>query len=333
MNNIYIYPPQVPLNRKIVGNPYTFNMCKFFSKYFVVLNGNVPANRSILDLNSNIFKMDVVVLNWIENIGNRKFGLLQFSFFLFGFFIMKIRKVKIVWILHNIHPHRGETFLSEFIKNLMFKNAFLIVAHSKESLKYGQAKTKKNIAFLHHPSSTAIVTEDVSEKDVCKVYDILIWGTIDSYKGIVEFLEFCTGNKLQYKIKIIGKCKDANYLTRVNSYSSNLINFEDRIVSFEELDVLIQSSKYVLFPYNSSSVSSSGALLDTLSLYGSVIGPNKGAFSDLKDDNLCFTFNEYEDIIEIIKNNSIIQRQVIENFNNQNSWEEFSLKIFDFLKK
>ncbi|WP_194968036.1 hypothetical protein [Klebsiella pneumoniae] len=46
--------------------------------------------------------------------------------------------------------------------------------------------------------------------------------------------------------------------------------------------MLIEDSKCVLFPYKSGSISSSGALMDTIALGGVAIGPDVGAFKDLE---------------------------------------------------
>ncbi|WP_339865812.1 hypothetical protein [uncultured Algoriphagus sp.] len=323
---LYVYPPKVSAGRNIVNNPYIENLINGFDSTLVdVVNKNSFAHISILDFIKHLFKFDVVIFNWLENIGNRKFGYFQFILFLLSFLVLKIRKVKIVWIMHNIHPHTGETYISSFVKNLLFRHSSLIVTHSKEAKSYAQlrASLPENVLFINHPikHSTVINNEDSANKD----FDLLIWGSIDPYKGVLDFLKYYNSN-LSYNswtIKIVGRCKDPFYEDSINRFVDKKVTFENRIISFEELRIYINRSKFVLFPYLSSSVSSSGALMDTISFHGSIIGPNKGAFLDLSMLNLCSVYDTYEDINHIVNKFPKLSKIDFEKFINDNSWKRF----------
>jgi hypothetical protein len=301
---IYYYPTDTPPNRDFVKNPYSDLFKKNISKYYNVVNENSKAEISILDLLKNVFKVECVIFNWIENLHTRKFGSLQFMLFLFILLIMKIRRIRILWILHNFHPHKGEHKISNIIKNLMFRNSHLIATHSKAAELYAQERTNNKVVFYNHPINPALLAYNTNHNSFSnKSYDILIWGSIEPYKGILEFLQFVNHNNIKWKIKITGRCKSKSYENQIQKFMTNDISFDNIAVPFENLSTLIKSSKFVLFPYKSKSVSSSGALMDTIALFGNIIGPNTGAFKELEENNICKTFNSYEDIEHIVNSN------------------------------
>jgi hypothetical protein len=60
MNNIYIYLPRSIIEK--LSEIIYFLICVSLSEIELLLCVNVAANRSILDLNINIFKMDAVII-------------------------------------------------------------------------------------------------------------------------------------------------------------------------------------------------------------------------------------------------------------------------------
>jgi glycosyltransferase involved in cell wall biosynthesis len=325
---VYFYPPKVPPQRDIVINPYSINFMEALSLYCDVVNINSTANISILNLCKNIFNIDTIIFNWIENLGVRKAGKFQFILFLFAFFVLKIRRVKIIWVFHNIHPHQGESKISKWTKQIMYRHSHLIVTHSKEAAKYLKAKTTCPIAFYHHPLNTNLVKkENITHHSLKKSIDLLIWGSIEPYKGILEFLKYLKDSNKKWKVKIAGKCTDSHYEKELKEYLSENISFENKKIPFCELKNLIDKSKYVIFPYLSSSVSSSGALMDTIVLGGNIIGPNKGAFNDLAKQNICNIYQRYDDISHIMSEEKPPTEKTIKGFIEENSWHVFSRKL------
>ncbi|MDF6334681.1 hypothetical protein NLO33_24180, partial [Escherichia coli] len=99
------------------------------SKYYTV--NSKPANVvGLLDLFFASFSSDVVILNWVDNIAFKKLAYLQYVLFKIILKILVLRHVCIVWVLHNIHPHKGENVLTNKINNLMCKYSDLILVHS-----------------------------------------------------------------------------------------------------------------------------------------------------------------------------------------------------------
>ena len=149
--------------------------------------------------------------------------------------------------------------------------------------------------------------------------EILIWGNILPYKGVLEFISSPAVRVAGLNVRIVGRCKDPGMAKDiekavaecdsaefVGSYSNgseslrSKIIFENRAADFDELASLVSSSKFVLFPYLPGSVSSSGVLMDTLAMGGNPVGPAVGAFADLSRENVCFVYGSEAEMIEIL---------------------------------
>lgn len=318
----YIFPT---LSSRGSLNPYIEDFCKALLCKAKVVNAERRTGSATFDLLKSIFEADVYIFNWIENTPFKKLGFLQsLIFILFIFPILKIRGAKIYWVFHNFTSHQGNSFFANAIASIMKRYSDTIITHSKEALEYlnfnTPAKVKK--VFVNHPIKGGRVLKRGEKK-----YDILIWGSIEPYKGILEFLRFLESIKSTLRINIIGKCRDIEYSNYIKTHLTTYITFENRIASFEEIGNLIMSSSFVLFPYLKQSISSSGALMDTISFGGSAIGPSRGAFLDMKNEGICYTFNDYDDIIKIVNSKQPIPICKMERFIALNTWESFANKI------
>ncbi|NJK85378.1 MAG: hypothetical protein HC906_04805 [Bacteroidales bacterium] len=167
-------------------------------------------------------------------------------------------------------------------------------------------------------------------------YDLLIWGTIKKYKGIDKFLDYLYKHHLQnkYKIYITGSVSPPSYKNKLNRYLNENIKLYDEFLTFEQLAEIASESLIILFPYIERSVLSSGALMDSLVLGPHIIGPDTGAFKDLKNEGIIETYTHYDDLIKKIDlfvktgtKNSVSVSEFIE----ENSWQNFSHKINNWL--
>lgn len=314
-------------------NPYSVNYKHAMSLYFDVLEAdNKPPKYKMLGLYilKRSFQADVYVYNWIEDIGTYRLPLIQWLLVCLAFLIIKCRRKKIVWMFHNKHPHSGVTFYSKTISYLLFHTASLIVSHSKEAYVYAKSKTKRPTLYACHPIKK-FTDEDLYFNGEIQRSDVFIWGSIIKYKGIEEFVSLQEVRKSNLKIHILGSGKDQKLVNRIRQYCGGNIVFEERRASYGEIAAYCRTSKFVLFPYVGDCVSSSGALIDTIAMGGTPVGPNIGAFVDLASENMCLTYKNYSDMIEILKSNKKIVDRT--DFIDSNSWESFAKIINNILNK
>jgi len=330
---IYIYPAKLREDQiTLSSNPYIKNLHKALSKEFIVINEK-PASRlgQLFDVYKYIFKdIDFIYFNWIERIGGGRFASIQYIIYRVLILIIKLKKTKIIYLLHNKLP-RDNNRLSKKIMIDIIKKADFLIAHSEEGL-----EILKNIndqvpcIFLPHPMELKIQ----NTSDINKEFDILIWGSIHSYKGVDKFLDVFIKSKLhnRIKIKIAGEISGLDLTKKIESYSNSKIIIENWIHTDDEIEELIQKARIVLFTYLDGSVLSSGALVKTLEIGGVVLGPKIGSFKDLSKFEIVHVYEDFYDLISKIdflvsKHNIKVGNSNIEKFANSNTWENYGNKI------
>ncbi len=84
-----------------------------------------------------------------------------------------------------------------------------------------------------------------------KKYDLLIWGTIHPYKGVIEFLKFADQSKGLNNINIIvsGECPDPEERKQLNNLLTENVEHINDYQSMEEIAKLAGQSRFVLFTY------------------------------------------------------------------------------------
>lgn len=326
MKKLYFFPPS-PANET---NPYSKNYKKALKKYFNVVECDKVVNRGArLDLLKHSFRDSVFVLNWPESINK---GIKNFPLFvitLCALFVIQIRGAKLIWMLHNLEPHEGLNAYSKTIMSFLYRYSSLIITHSMAAKTQAEKLTDRPVHYVCHPVKSIEVTD---LKDVKKT-DIFIWGAILPYKGIAEFVSNPRLQESKLEVRIIGKCKDQNLADRIDNACRNNKNvvFENRRAENEELMAYCRNSRYVLFPYLEGSVSSSGALIDTIVIGGTPIGPNVGAFHDLSIEGLCIVYNNAEELFRLIKSERKIDSENVARFLHENSWDSFADKFNEWI--
>ncbi len=330
--NIYIYPISDP-NKSVSKNPYIDDLIQGLQKHDCnIVNKNKLTRFGIFDLLVYWFKTDVYYLNWIENLPDRRFGWIQALLFYLIFLILKLSGKKIVWMMHNKLSHSKQALFLKMITNYLLINyADLVLTHSKEGVRFGNIfmRHQREILFRHHPlEQKAIKADNTTEKTI----DILIWGSIAPYKGIDTFLEYLKKSDAyeKYRIHIVGKITQEALAKRLKSYQGKALVIEDDFVSNERLQTLFSKSHLVLFTYAGYSTLSSGALMDTLAYGKKIIGPDVGAFRDLKEEGLIETFTDFDRLIEKLERGldvDINYHEKLRQFIEENSWDHFTALV------
>jgi len=326
--NAYLYPITNRLKTGIY-NPYLDNFMQSTQSYVNYLNQHYPSDTGIFNLLKYIHKTDVLFLNWIENLPEKKGGLIQTLFFLLVLRMKKVLGVKVVWTLHNKVSHsKGKLFLKKWLFASLIKRSDLIITHAREGIRFAEQwhqGASSRVFYFPHP----VVPEQEPEFTIDQEYDVIIWGTLAPYKGIDAFLEFLQQNTTLagYRILIAGKATSSDFYQKIKRLAGDTVKIKNQFIDKQELARLIQSSNAVLFTYAGGSVLSSGALIDSLAYRARVIGPNVGAFADLGEEEIIDTykdFSEIPDILDNLKNNKASNPEKMDAFLRNHTWQKFA---------
>lgn len=292
---------------------------------------NPPHKNPLLSLLPPSRWADVYIFNWFESIPDSKYGPLQTVIATLFVQFMRLRRRKIVWMLHNKRPHAtGHEHLKRFLARFIARMSTLIVTHSEEGLRlvaetYPHAVAKTH--FLHHPTKCRLAQEAAATEE--KKYHLLVWGTIARYKGVFQWVEYLRQHpEHDLRVCIVGGASEADYqaLEALNVPGVTIVRQRP---SFSELSRYVAQSEFVLCPYNPESVLSSGMLMDSLSFGAKVIGPDTGSFHDYAQPGqpvAVYTFRTFQDIPHIVEceEKRPVKTEAYRRFLTENDWTHFA---------
>lgn len=266
----------------------------------LVVNAPFYVKWSVMSFILKLRQFDVVYLNWIESIPDYRWGRTKSVIFIFALALMKICGKKIVWTLHNRQPHAsGHALLKRWIFSLMVRNSDAIVTHAQEGLEiieriYPPALSRAK--YFPPPFRPPLDPVNLREADF--KYEAILWGTVDRYKGVLEFLRYASSKAELKRMRflICGMFSDDEYYRQCVSSAWENVTVENLRVPFDQLPAKIEQSRLILFVYRPESILSSGVLAESLRYSRPILGPAVGQFSDLAGRGLISTYDSFDDI-------------------------------------
>ena len=330
MKNVYFYP-QFDYKKVASPNPYIKDFQDSLDGKFHIINQKAN-HKGVLDFFRYIYKTDIYIFNWLEDLPIYKFGKVQTLVFLIFLVLNHGFKKKIIWVLHNKYSHFSDkNQWTDFMYRILVKYSDLIVTHSSEGILFVREHYPSEVFkvfYLNHPMRKK--PEKIGKKMAVQ-YDFLIWGTLQPYKGVLEFLKFLNNSEEGKNVKLLiaGKCFDEAYKDQLRPYLNENITFKEDFFSLEEIKEMAHHSNFILFTHKTFSVLSSGALMDAIGMGAKIIGPDNGSFKDLSSLSFVKTYLTYEDIIDFGKfaTNNPIDFEEVNSFYAENTWEKFGIKL------
>lgn len=267
------------------------------SKTNVVNKPGKERGRSV-ELALHVLQTRTLVLNWPEDIIHLRFGFLQTLLFNLCVLVVKARGGKLVWVCHNKQSHRKSMqILSRWNRAFFICMADLIVVHSKDAQAYFSAQREKTL-FIPHPryeKQAFVVNPQNSEPH------ILIWGTINPYKGLDKFIEAYKAAGATFKVLIKGKGEKEFTRSLQEAATGTNIHIENKPLDDQELAAAFAACSIIVLPYQKTDTFSSGALIHSLNAGKIIIGPETGNFLDLAAADACLTFRDYGTLMQTIQ--------------------------------
>ena len=319
MKKVYVSPSN---NHKgASGNPYIKTLKETISPFCEVLEAdNKPCYSQAWRIFVNAFKADVFLLSFVETIAFHKLAPLQTLLAILGLSIAKLRHLTIVFFFHNPVAHQGENWMTRLLFKSLFSYADYVVVHSDNTAAIARAKfnNERVIQFPHpvYPLETVPAINDGT--------DVLIWGTVFPYKGVLEFISDSWVQQSDLKVLILGACPNKELAQRIHEKTNQHIRFDERWAGMDEIASRIAGARYVLFPFLPASVSGSASLMDTLRYGGNAIGPDAGAFHDMAQIGLCKVYHSPDDLHVILSSHQwAVNQEQLKSFLDEHSWESF----------
>lgn len=330
--------PQIPDSPGRRANPYV-------ADFRAALEGaghrvaNAPHRNPLLSLLRPSAQGDIVVFNWFESIPEFRHGIVQSGVAVLLLLWLKLRGRRIVWMLHNKAPHAPRhPWLNRLLRGLIARQATLILTHAREGVDLVRARWPRAAArtrFADHPTKdrTSLVPGGVA-----KEYDLLIWGHVARYKGVFEFVDYLRQHPgTGLRVCIVGTCSPPSLFDELAAACPPGVTAVHDSPSFEALAAYVARARFVLVPYHTESVLSSGILMDSLSYGAKVIGPRAGSFVDYAAEPALrvYTFGTFGDIPRLVARHRDEPdgRADCARFLRQHSWPRFAAYLTDLLSQ
>ncbi len=222
---IYVSPSA---NRKSgYPNRYFVKLKENLADYFDVLDSeNKPCLMQGLALLRHSFRADIFLLSFVETVAFHKLAFIQYLMVRLSFIVMRLRGKRTAFIFHNPRPHKGKNWMSESLTKVQLKQACLVVSHSRATAAFARellseyGRSPDNVRYLCHPvlplsdgfSAAVPQSRQVADYGLSggsqERDDVLIWGNILPYKGVLEFASSPAVRSAGLKVRIVGRCND-----------------------------------------------------------------------------------------------------------------------------
>lgn len=249
---------------KVGFNPYNEILYAQFEEYGVTVISH--RDDRLAGITSHV---DVFHFHWLNaylDHGALKALLSTFAFMAY-ILLLKIKKTKIIWTVHNTvsFTHHGKNSgLEKLLVSFLLKHVDLLIVHSKYQINHFSEQYQHKVTCIPHHNYCSILRKKLLKKN--NYY--LFFGSISPYKGLDCAIQAYNAASCFCKLppfKIIGCINDAAYKKTVTAlvHDNNGINLEDRFVANDELEMLVKEAEAVILPF--AQITNSGSLLYALS--------------------------------------------------------------------
>ena len=207
--------------------------------------------------------------------------------------LLRYRKTKVIWTVHNIEPHEGGTRDSRDYFESILRNVdgviFMDNTSRERAIKEFNGFKDKPFSIVPHGNYRGLYRNEISKSDARRSLGIsvdekviLLFGKLSPYKGVEDFIRvFKSFSEKRVNLVIAGKPVNEDYLGAIKSLSQ----IDSRIhcffghVSDNDVQLYMKAADLVVLPYLRSFTS--GAVLLALSFNRPVLAVNVGFMNEV----------------------------------------------------
>lgn len=210
-------------------------------------------------------------------------------------FILKLKRTKIVWTVHNVAPHDAfrpglsSRFLNWFSKRC---NGFIFMSKAnleKFHERYGQAPQQATALIPHGHYRSCYPTapgQSAARQQLGLPTEnrvLLFFGMIKPYKNIPALMSVFNQAALpNCTLVIAGNTEPPELRQEITQLRNADTHLFLEFIADEQLPVYLSAADYVILPYKA--ILNSGALLLALSFNKPVIAPHMGAIISMQEE-------------------------------------------------
>jgi glycosyltransferase involved in cell wall biosynthesis len=305
-------------------------------------------NLGILLVRFSVFKTEILHIQFLPMI-----TVFPFEFWFLK--LTKIKKIKLVYTVHNILPHDTANKYKRKFQNI-YKIADILICHTE------QTKNELMVIFKIPEQKIRVVPAGPMFHDLPRIESpaarlqlgyhpenaiILFFGLIRPYKGI-EFLLTAwknVANTCPDAVLILAGKGDSGYLNKINRLIQSLgiinsVKTDFRFIPIDELSVYHQAADILVYPYKN--IIQSGALLTGMTFGKAIVATNVGGFKETLVNHKNAILIDYGDIngmsrvlIDLVKQPGERNRlgmEALRELKTKYSWDIIADKVLECYK-
>jgi glycosyltransferase involved in cell wall biosynthesis len=212
---------------------------------------------------------------------------------------LKLLRFRIIWTVHNVVPHEGQTASDNEIAHRLAAEASAIIVHSPETLlqlsSLGLDESKAVVIphgnYVDHYGAIPATIEARRNLGIAPTDRVLLFfGNIRPYKGIEDLLSVWDDLQSSAKTLVIaGTCSDADIMNSIRQAEKKAGNIRShlRYIPDGEVSTLFAACDGVCLPVRNATTSGSAIL--AASFGKPLIAPRVGGLRDI-DENAGFFY-------------------------------------------
>ncbi|MCK5345322.1 MAG: glycosyltransferase [Candidatus Heimdallarchaeota archaeon] len=212
--------------------------------------------------------------------------------------LLKILGKKIFWTAHNLKAHENTNpIIDHLCTRFTIKMSDLIIAHCEtaqnEIFSLLSIKNKSKCIVIPHGNYISCyenTTKRIESRQQLRIHEssfvFLFIGKIRPYKGVIDLIEAFRNITDEYpQLIIAGKplCEKYSKLISQKIGNEKRINFIPKYVPEEKIQVYMNASDVVVFPYKN--ILTSGAVILAMSFGKACIAPTLGCIPETLDES------------------------------------------------
>jgi len=247
--------------------------------------------------------IDLVHLNWFENVDDSSFFVAFRSFFrkMIVLLAIKLFRKPLIWTMHNRSSHeKGLRFFSRTLTALLVKWADRIIIHSHASasiLAQRDRQTTAKIIYIPHPNFINVYGPIQPGPEDSNLLKLLFMGVVKPYKNIELLIKLAWEFNKELQLTIAGKPSTDKYrqeLEKMATGTDNL-NLQLRFIDDAEIPSLFREADLLILPYDLESSLNSGTAILAFSYGKTVICPLIGTIADMNEMHADILTYNYDD--------------------------------------
>lgn len=238
-------------------------------------------------------------LPWFGRIGK----LLMEIYFMLFLVEVKLLRLRLVWTVHNVLPHRPIMLHDAAMRRILAKFADAKIVHSASTIEDMSllSLNLSNVFVVPHGNYSDVYPNNITSikaraklgiKDDEQV--ILFFGLIQPYKGLDDLLVAFKKLKMKNtRLLIIGKCMDDKLCKQIIQAQKDFkINFYNNYVPNKDVATYFNAANIVCLPFKS--ITTSGSALLALTFGRPLVAPRVGSIKDFPS-SIGFFYSNSED--------------------------------------